>query len=79
MIAQGRMAFLDRPCRRIFGSDIEIASDSHALMRAFVRALKMVRGGWEAGAMDGVERSLIATAATGFLVMLAAIILLMLG
>jgi len=29
--------------------------------------------------MDGVERSLIATAATGFLVMLAAIILLLLG
>jgi hypothetical protein len=33
----------------------------------------------EAGDMDGVERSLIATAATGFLVMLAAIILLLLG
>jgi hypothetical protein len=33
----------------------------------------------EAGDMDGVERSLVATAATGFLVMLAAIILLLLG
>jgi hypothetical protein len=29
--------------------------------------------------MDSVERSLVATAATGFLVMLAAIILLLLG
>jgi hypothetical protein len=29
--------------------------------------------------MDGVERSLLATAATGFVVMLAAIVLLLMG
>jgi len=39
----------------------------------------MVRGGMEAGDMDGVERSLLATALTGFVVMLAAVILLLVG
>jgi hypothetical protein len=33
----------------------------------------------EAGDMDGVERSLLATALTGFVVMLAAVILLLVG
>jgi hypothetical protein len=69
--------------RRFRGGDVRdrfrfTSPDSHALMRACIHALTMLRG-MEAGDMDGVERSLIATAATGFLVMIAAVILLLIG
>jgi hypothetical protein len=55
-------------------------SDSHSLMRMASQSARLVR--LEKGAvmpMDRVEQAFIATAITGFLVMMAAIVWMMMG
>jgi len=73
------------PSQSLLGGAVDPAptkehADSHSLMREASRAVRLVR--LERGAvvaMDRVEQAFVATAITGFLVMLGAIVWMMMG
>lgn len=62
-----------RPCPR---AEKRIAADSHSLMRSALKPVNL--GSLDRGrAMDRIEQAFVATAITGFLVMMGAIVWMM--